>query len=173
LLSNFGIQSLVHLCFEIWRNFILKSVTRNRLGARARVPARRRTPRATSSPPYPGCARTPRRQEIQRSEARADATVHLELMTCTRGLGRCHAACAHSPTGEPPFPIGRRLHCTSPPPRAHAGAPVGNEGEAKPPLCATGPINPLPLSLARPSNLATRRRLPLAPPVILLHRSRP
>jgi hypothetical protein len=60
----------------------------------------------------------------------------------------------------------------SPPPRAHDGVPVGHDGEAKPPLRATGPITPLPLSLARPSNRANRRRPPLAPPVNSLLRPR-
>jgi hypothetical protein len=157
LLSNFGIQSLAHLCFEIWRNFILKSVTRNGLGARAHIPARRRTPRAMSSPQYPDCARTSRHREIHRSEARAAATVHLRLMTRVRGLGRCHTACAYSPAGEPPCSIGRRLHRTSPPPRAHTRVPVGHDGEAKLPLRATGPIKP-PFSLS----LAPRAIEPIA-----------
>jgi hypothetical protein len=74
----------------------------------ARAPPRR--PRRTRP------ARTLRRRETPRSEARAAATVNLRLMTRVRGLGRCHAACAYSPAGEPPCAIGRRLRRTSPPP---------------------------------------------------------
>jgi hypothetical protein len=47
---------------------------------------------------------------------RAAGTVHLRLMTHVKGLGRCHAAHAHSPAGKPPCAIGRRLRRTSPPP---------------------------------------------------------
>jgi hypothetical protein len=49
LLRNFGIQSLEYFCLKNWRKFILKRATRDGLGARARVLARLRTPRATSS----------------------------------------------------------------------------------------------------------------------------
>jgi hypothetical protein len=104
---------------------------------------------ATSSLPYPGCTRTPRRQKTQQSEASVVATVHLRLMTCANGLCRCHAACAHSLAGEPPSTIGCRLHRTSPPPRAHAGAPVGYEGRAKLPRHIVQPIKPLPLLPSR------------------------
>jgi hypothetical protein len=141
----------VHLCSE-WRNFILKSATRNGLGARARISARRRTLRATSSPQYPGCARTPRHREIQRSEAHAVTTVHLRPMMRVRGLGWRHAACAHSPAGEPPFSIGRRLRRTSPPPRAHIVTTVGHDATRNPLDEPRGYKTPLPHSLARPSH---------------------
>jgi hypothetical protein len=52
------------------------------------------------------------------------------------GLGRCQAAGAYSPAGEPPFLIGHRLRRTSSQLRAHAGVPVGHDGEMEPPLRA-------------------------------------
>jgi hypothetical protein len=57
------------------------------------------------------------------------------------------------------------LRRTSPPPCAHAEAPVDHDGEAEPPLQVPEPINPPSPSLARPSNRANRRRPPLTPPV--------
>jgi hypothetical protein len=63
-------------------------------------------------------------------------------MTPVGSLGQCHAAYTHLSAGKPPLSIGRRLRRTSPPPRAHARAPVGHEGEAKPPLRATRHIKP-------------------------------
>jgi hypothetical protein len=130
--------------FGILESFQFEKATRNGLGAKARAPARRRTPHPTSSPPYPGCARTPRRRKIRRSEAGTVATVHLRLMMRASGLGWCHAACAHSLASEPPSSMGYRLCRTSPPPRAHAGAPIGHEGRAKPLRHVVQPIKPLP-----------------------------
>jgi hypothetical protein len=95
----------------------------------------------------------------------------LEAVTLVWRPRRCHAAGAHSPAGEPPFLIGRRLRPTSPPLRAHAGVPVGQDGEVEPPLCAykTSPS----FSLARAREHTVRRRPPLAPPTTLLLRLLP
>jgi hypothetical protein len=147
LLSNFGIQSLEHFCLKFWRKFILKRAMWNcvwiRANPRTTSPARRHV-----GSPYPGRARTQRRRRTQQSEARAVATVLLRLMTRVRGLGQCHAACAHSPVGEPPSAIGRRCTAHRHRLRAHAWVPVGHEGEALPPRWAPEPIKP-PASFPR------------------------
>jgi hypothetical protein len=111
------------LVFKVWATSILKSGENSSEKGVSQTDfanpssRARRLPRAaTSAPPYPARVRTPRRRETPRSEAHTAATVHLMLMTRVRGLGRCHAARAHSPAGEPPCAIGCRLRCMSPPP---------------------------------------------------------
>jgi hypothetical protein len=75
LLNNFGIQGLGHFSLNVWRKFGLNKAKRNCLDSR-RSRARRRPRAATSVTPYPAPARTPRRRQTQRSEARVGDTVH-------------------------------------------------------------------------------------------------
>jgi hypothetical protein len=104
----------------------------------------------------------------------AVGTVRLRVETHSRPLGRCHAAAAHSPAREPPFAIGRRPPHVANRLRAHAVATVANEARVKPPRRVAWPIKALPvLSSCAHAVTSVRRRLPLAPPVNSLLRSRP
>jgi hypothetical protein len=85
-------------------------------------------PRAHADAPENRVVRGPRRRHC--------ALVAVTLAWRPRPVPPCHTAGAHSPAGEPPFPICRRLRRTSPPPRAHAGVPIGHDGEAELPLHA-------------------------------------
>jgi hypothetical protein len=114
LLSNFGIQSLEYFYFKNWRKIGSKLVKETLFETR-RTRARRRLRTRHVGSPYPGRARMPRRRSNQRSEARAAPTVQLGPMTRVGSLGRCHAACAHSPARAPPSATGRRPAARSQP----------------------------------------------------------
>jgi hypothetical protein len=136
--DNFGIQTLVHLCLEIWRKIELKRVTWNCSRQSAGTCATSRPSRHVGRRRTPG-ARARRGTRIPRSpRPGAIATVHLRPLMRANGLGRCHAASPHSPAGELPPSIGCRPPHVANRLHAHAVATVANEGLAKPPWSATG-----------------------------------
>jgi hypothetical protein len=89
------------------------------------------------------------------------------LRPVPRGLCMCWQANRHAPLAA--GSTAHRHHR-----RAHPLAPVGHKATEQLPRHAPGPIKPsMLLFRTRLSNSATRRRLPLAPPAILLLHSRP
>jgi hypothetical protein len=75
LLNNFGIQGSGHFSLKFWRKFSLKKAKCKCLES-WHSRARRRPRASMTAVPYPARARTLRRRQTQRFEARAGDTVH-------------------------------------------------------------------------------------------------
>jgi hypothetical protein len=117
-------------------------------------------PRAHTEAPENPAVRGPRRRHC--------ALEAVTLAWRPRPVPRGRCALIGGRTAFPHWPSAPTHVATA---RAHAGVPVGHDGEAEPPLRAYK--TPPSFSLARPSHRAVRHRPPLAPPATLLLRLLP